>query len=175
VLRIVVNVVSDSNITVSWRVIFIPVSSFRYSNRTIWGICCLMAHSGTLKPHKRECLYTAMFYPYCRIYCKCHTLHAVYPVYDTTCIAHEGSMAPHAACMRGQWRRMHPTTECIPILLHRKAVSHLWFSLFEVVQNFYFACTMQNDKACKIRFTSRIRIYIEKGFSPLIRVPGPTF
>jgi hypothetical protein len=77
---------------------------------------------------------------------------------------------PHARCMRCQWYRMHRAcgvndTACI-------------------VQ---CACGI-NDTACivhamsmtphaflKIRISSRIRIYIWKGFSPLIRSPGRMF
>jgi hypothetical protein len=56
------------------------------------------------------------------------------------------SMTPHAPCMRYQWHRIH------------------------------HACGV-NDTACilKIRISSRIRIYIRQGFSPLIRGPGRMF
>jgi hypothetical protein len=61
------------------------------------------------------------------------------------------------------------------IFLHSITVLPM-ISLFEVVRKFYCACGF-NDTACifKILISSRIWIYIRKGFSPLIRGPGRMF
>jgi hypothetical protein len=64
---------------------------------------------------------------------------------------HAVSTTPQAPCMRYQWYRMHTCMRC------------QWYRM-------HCECGI-NDTACivkKILISSRIRIYIWKGFSPLI-------
>jgi hypothetical protein len=67
-------------------------------------------------------------------------------VNETASTMHVVSITLHAPCMRCQWYRMHRASGI-------------------------------NDTACILKnlISSRIRIYIRKGFSPLIRSPGRMF
>jgi hypothetical protein len=78
--------------------------------------------------------------------CHWYRMHRTWGVIDTACTVHAVSLIPHAPYMRCHWYRIHR------------------------------ACGV-NDTACilKNRISSRIRIYIWKGFSPLIRGPGRMF
>jgi hypothetical protein len=84
------------------------------------------------------------------------------------CTMHAVSMRPHAPCMRYQWYRLHTCMQC------------QWYCMNRACGINDTACTMHAVSMTphafkKIRISSRIRIYLRKGFSPLNRSPGRMF
>jgi hypothetical protein len=91
----------------------------------------------------------------------------------TTLTVHAVSMIPHASCLRYQRHRMHRAcgindTACI---VHAVSMTPHAFLIFFA----YHRCFACDFHFSTILISSRILIYIRKGFSPLIRGPGRMF
>jgi hypothetical protein len=109
--------------------------------------------------HRMRCYWPLMHhvcgvnYPECTMHGVSMTQHAH---------VHVVSMAPHASCMQCQWHRMHRScgvidTKCIFKFLHSMLLC--------------IRCQRHRMHLKTIRISLLIRIYIQKGFSPLIRGP----